>query len=150
MTGRVLVGLLALGALALSLTACEAREGAGTGDPGTPVGHWRYAPEILAAALEEQHAEDGPAVVAQQKAMAQEGRLEIEIRADGVYRLKSLWLDKEQLIAGNWRQDGARLFFTPRRIDGVTVEGAAVEEARLKDGRIEFEFDRKTFTLLRR
>ena len=150
MIRRALAGLLAFVALALSLAACDAREGGGAGDTGTPVGRWRYAPELLAAALEEQHAEDGPAVVAQQKAMAQEGRLEIEIRADGVYRLRSLWLEREQLIAGNWRQDGNRLYFTPRRVDGVAVEGAAVEKAQLKDGRIEFTFDGKTFTLLRR
>ena len=147
---RAAVRFLALGTVALALSACGARESGGSGDAGSPVGHWRYAPEVLAAALEEQYAADGPAAVAQQKAMAHEGRLEIEIRADGVYRLRSLWLDKEHMSAGNWRQDGSRLFLTPRRVDGETVEGAAVEEARLRDGRIEFEFDRKTFTLLRR
>jgi hypothetical protein len=35
-------------------------------------------------------------------------------------------------------------------VDGETVESAAVEEARLRDGRIEIDFDRKTFTLVRR
>jgi hypothetical protein len=147
MTRRALAAFLAL--VTLVLAACSGPEGADAGDAGTPVGRWRYAPEILAAQLEKQYEKEGPEVVKQQKAMAEEGRLEMEIRADGVYRLKSLWLDKEQTIAGNWRQEGSRLFFTPRRVDGQTVEGVAVEEARLKDGRIEFEFDRKTFTLLR-
>lgn len=143
--------LLALLGLAPTLAACGDRGGGASGtDVASPVGRWRYAPELLAADLETRHADEGPAVVARERELAHEGQLELEIRADGIYRLQSLWFDVEQRVAGHWRQEGKRLLFTPRKVDGESVESAPVEEARLEDGRIEIDFDRKTFTLVRR
>lgn len=149
-TSALSPGFLVLLAVALAVAGCGDRgESGDAADGGSPVGRWKYAPEILAAELEKVHADEGPAVVAQQKALAHDSGLEIEIRADGIYRLAVLSLGTEQRVAGHWKQDGTRLLFTPRKIDGETVMSAPIEEARFKDGRIEIDFDRKTFTLVR-
>jgi hypothetical protein len=141
--------LLALLAVGLALGACGRGGDTEAGDGGSPVGHWEYAPELLAAALEERHADEGPAVVAQQKDLAHESRLEIEIWADGAYRMAVDSVGTKQQTTGHWKQDGTRLLFTQRKVDGETVAGASVEKARFTGGRIEIDFDGKVFTLLR-
>jgi hypothetical protein len=113
------------------------------------VGHWKLDREALLAALAKAHAEAGPDVVAREQDNARQTNIEMELAANGLYRMATLSLGFEERRAGTWKQEGTRLLFTALKVDGKAVDDAEVEEARFQDGRIEIDFDRKVFPLAR-
>jgi len=115
----------------------------------SPVGRWKFDREALLAALAKAHEADGPARVAQEQERARETNLELEILPNGFYRMRTLSLDLEQRSAGSWRLEGSQLLLTAQRVDGRQVETPREEEARFVEGRIEIDFDKKTFVLIR-
>ena len=149
---RHLAALLVGVALASGLCGCG-RDGEGGGGAGgaspSPAGRWRFDRDALLAALAKDHAAEGPERVAQEQQHARDTNLELELRADGFYRMATLALGFEQRTAGTWRLDGRRLLFTAQRVDGKEVDPPRVEEARFVDDRIEIDFDHKTFVLVR-
>lgn len=147
------VGAALLAILALGWAACG-RAGSGTPEEDlaaqSPVGRWRLDREALLEGLARQYAAEGGEAVAREQAQAREVNLELELAANGMYRVASLALGIEQRTVGVWKQVGSQLLFTPRQVDGTAVENAAVQEARFARGRIEIDLDRKVFPLARR
>lgn len=149
--GHVLARFLPLAALLVALGGCgrggdDSAEGSAA---SSPVGRWRFDREALLAALATAHAGSGPARVAQEQQHARDTNLDLELRADGLYRMATLSLGFEQRMAGTWRLEGTQLFLTPQRVDGKEVEVAKVGEARFVKGRIEIDFEHMTFVLVR-
>jgi hypothetical protein len=138
-------------AFALLAAGCGRGDGdpAGNGAGQSPAGRWKFDREALLAALAKDHADEGPERVAEEQQRARETNLELELRGDGLYRMQTLSLGFEQRMAGTWRLEGTRLLLTPQRVDGKEVEPTRVDEARFVHGRIEIDFDHKTFVLVR-
>lgn len=144
--------LLPLAALLVAVAGCGrdgADDAAQAGAGKSPVGRWKFDREALLAALAKAHADEGPARVAEEQQHAREINLDLELREGGFYRMATLALGVEQRMAGTWRLEGTRLLLTHQRVDGKEVEAVKVEEARFVNGRIEIDFDHKTFVLVR-
>lgn len=147
--------------LLLALLAVLAVAGCGEGTPatgpgavasGSPVGLWALDGPRLLESVRRRYAAEGPDVVAREEAQARLVSLDLQLREDGMFGLKSSALGLTQHIVGTWRAEGALLFFTHKTVDGKPVTAPREEQATLEEGRIllPFEATGLDFELVRR
>ncbi|MFM8980633.1 MAG: hypothetical protein ACKOSS_09265 [Planctomycetia bacterium] len=139
----------------LCVPACGAGEpargpGAAAGD--SPVGLWALDAARLLESVRRRYAPEGSDVVAREEAQARLVSLDLQVREDGMFGLKSSALGLTQHIVGTWRAEGALLFFTHKTVDGKPVTAPREEQASLEDGRIVLPFEATglDFELVRR
>jgi hypothetical protein len=129
--------------LTLGLAACGSRDGGA--DPaalaGSPVGLWQLDAPTLLASVRKRYAAEGPDVVAREEGQARLVGLELQIREDGKFGLRSTALGLTQHIVGVWRSEGPLLRFFHQTVDGKPVEKEVQEEATFEAGRIVLDFD---------
>ncbi len=155
-TRSLAVGVLA----ALSLVACGGTEPAPTAEQGgahAATGLWTLDREGLLESVRKRFAPEGPDTVAREEAQAARVGLELELRGDGVFGLRSTSLGLRQDIVGRWSAEGRTLRFFHQTVDGKPVEKRPgeqdkPEEATYDADRIRLPFDETglSFTLVRR
>lgn len=154
MRTRTAGGVLLLLAL-LGLCACgdgELVRGPGGAGADSPVGLWSLDAPRLLESVRRRYASEGPDVVAREEAQAKLVSLDLQVREDGMFGLKSSALGLTQHIVGTWRAEGPLLFFTHKTVDGKPVTAPREEQATLEDGRLVLPFEATglDFELVRR
>ena len=154
--GSLVTWLLA----ALSLAACGGTEpspGAEQGGAHAATGRWTLDREGLGESVRKRFAPEGPDSVAREEAQAGRVALELELRGDGVFGLRSTALGLRQHIVGRWSAEGRTLRFFRQTVDGKPVEREPGEKERLEEATYEadrihlpFEGTGLSFTLVRR
>jgi hypothetical protein len=152
---RLVRCLLALVLPWLALAGCgegQAVQGPGAAGGSSPVGLWTLDAERLLESVRKRYAPEGPEAVAREEAQARLVSLDLQVRDDGMFGLKSSALGLAQHIVGTWRAEGAQLFFAHKTVDGKPVTTTREEQATLEDGRIllPFEATGLDFELVRR
>lgn len=140
---------------ALALAACGASQpAAGPGRTGeeSPVGLWTLDGERLLESVRRRYGPEGDEVVAREEAQARLVSLDLQVREDGMFGLKSSALGLTQHIVGTWRAEGPLVFFTHKTVDGKPVTAPREEQATLEDGRLVLPFEATglDFELVRR
>jgi hypothetical protein len=147
---RLLAVVLALAAGGCGATASGTEGRAGDGD--SPAGLWTLDREALLAAVRRRHGGEGGDDLAREEAQAQRLEVDLEIRRDGRYGMRTRALDVEQRCVGAWTLERGTLRFRRQIVDGKPVTTKDVEEARFSDDRITLPFDAVglSFALVRR
>lgn len=119
---------------------------------GSPVGLWGLDQAALLESVRKRYRAEGPDVVAREEGQARLVGLDLEIRQDGKFGLRSSALGLTQHIVGVWRSEGQLLRFFHETVDGKPVEKEVEEEATFAQGRIVLPFDETglDFVLVRR
>jgi hypothetical protein len=140
-TSRLLLALLLLSVPG----GCGGRDSGGAGasaaTAGSPVGLWTLDRERLLASVDKRFASEGRDVVEHERAQARLVALELLIRGDGKFGLRSTSLGLGQHIVGVWRSEGPVLRFFWQTVDGKPVTKEVQEEATFEDGRIRLPFE---------
>jgi|GEM_PF-6050114 len=146
--------------VALSLSACGSPDpvpGAEQGGAHAAIGRWTLDRERLVESVRKRFGPEGPDSVAHEEAQAGRVALELELRGDGVFGLRSTALDVQQHIVGRWSAEGRTLRFYRQTLDGKPVDRAQgekehIEEATYEADRIHLPFEETglSFTLVRR
>jgi hypothetical protein len=119
---------------------------------GSPVGMWTLDQEALLESVRTRYRAEGASVVEREEGQARLVALELQIREDGKFGLRSSALGLTQHIVGVWRSEGPLLRFFHQTVDGKPVAKEVEEEAMFEGGTIVLPFEETglKFVLVRR
>ena len=115
-------------------------------------GNWTLDREDLLASVRKRYAREGPAVVEREEGQARRVALDLQLREDGMFGLRTTSMGLEQHIVGVWKAEGSTLRFFRKTVDGKTLTEEVEDQAEFKQDRIVLPFEETglSFTLVRR